>query len=345
MKSIYSNKLVVLWALIGVTTLITLVSGCGSGGGGGDQTPTPTPAPSNTPNPQPSTQPTPPPASGAEKIAFHSDRDGGFTGIYTMNTDGTGSKRITGTEYSAFGNISKDGKKIVFTDGAGRSDNIYIIDANGGTETQLTRNAGANRSPKFSPDGTKITFVSNRDGNFEIYVMNADGSNQKRLTNNTVIDIDPSFSPDSTKVIMQRYRLNVDYTSDIYTISATDGSNETKITNNAVGLQSAEPCYSPNGTYIAFHKFRGRFVDTDPQVYIMDANGSNEILLTNASTGINTLPYFSPDSKKIVYNNYKAGNGKNEIYVVNINGTDLKNITNTLGDESYPSWGGISVAN
>src|SRR5690349_4550194 len=49
---------------------------------------------------------------------------------------------------------------------------IYVMNANQGSQARLTNNAAADIAPTWSPDGTRIAFVSNRDGNNEIYVMN-----------------------------------------------------------------------------------------------------------------------------------------------------------------------------
>src|SRR5262249_24096622 len=86
-----------------------------------------------------------------------------------------------------------DGSKIAFASERGGNREIYLMNADGSNQTQLT-NSGFDDGPTFSADGSKIAFFTVRDGNAEIYVMNADGSNQVRLTNNTAIDDQPSFA-------------------------------------------------------------------------------------------------------------------------------------------------------
>ena len=76
---------------------------------------------------------------------------------------------------------SPDGRKIAFLNGRDGNSEVYVMNANGSGQRNLTRNPGNDADPAWSPDGRKIAFVSNRDGNDEIYVMNADGSGQRRL--------------------------------------------------------------------------------------------------------------------------------------------------------------------
>jgi len=68
------------------------------------------------------------------------------------------------------------------------ADEIYVMDADGSDQTQLTDNDANDAYPSWSPDGEKIAFTSIRDVDDEsefnaVYTMNADdGSDVTRLT-------------------------------------------------------------------------------------------------------------------------------------------------------------------
>ena len=85
-----------------------------------------------------------------------------------------------------------------------KTNEIYVMNADGTGQTRLTDNTAYDWGPSWSPDGSRIAFYSVRvDGahsDREIYVMNADGTGQTNLTNNDVYDSDPSWSPDGRQI-------------------------------------------------------------------------------------------------------------------------------------------------
>ncbi len=96
--------------------------------------------------------------------------------------------------------FSPDGSKIAFVSQVSGVDQVFVMNANGTGQQQLTL-SGANDSPSWSPGGTKIAFESNRTGNWQIFSMNAaDGSAQVRLTNDSGNDHHPAWSPDATTI-------------------------------------------------------------------------------------------------------------------------------------------------
>ena len=281
------------------------------------------------------------------QIAFVSGRSGNPE-IYVMDADGGNLRRLTDNSDRDFSPAwSPDGKRIAFIserDGHPRrvpgwfASEIYVMDADGGNQQNLTNNPSDDRSPSWSPDGKRIAFHSNREGrfNYEIYVMDADGGNLQRLTENPNLDEDPAWSPDGERIVFSSAREghvvhNLDITDEIYVMDA-DGGNQRRLTDNRNSDWS--PSWSPDGKRIAFMSDRkGDHIKFD--IYVMDADGGNQHKLTNHRTWDGS-PSWSPDSQRIVFNSNR--DGKSEIYVMDADGGNLQNLTNHPHSDYGPAW-------
>src|SRR2546425_7471611 len=152
-------------------------------------------------------------------LAFASDRQG-FSNVFLMQENGSKQTQLTDVPgYNARPNWSHDGRRITFT--ACRvtdfSCDIYVMNADGSGQTNLTHNFSTEQMSVWFPDDGRIAFVSDRDGSPQIYVMNADGSNPIRLTHDGAIDLLPSWSPDGTRIA---FETNRDGNGEVYVINA-----------------------------------------------------------------------------------------------------------------------------
>jgi TolB protein len=116
--------------------------------------------------------------------------------IYLLDVDGDLSdpaanfrrmRRLTNANYDSFFPAwSPDGSRLAYMrmDNSGR-DEIWIINADGSGERNLTRSPNSNDwHPAWLPDGSGIVFVSDRErgsNRYDLYVMDVDGSNVRRL--------------------------------------------------------------------------------------------------------------------------------------------------------------------
>jgi TolB protein len=111
--------------------------------------------------------------------------------------------------------FSPDGSQILFVreNGSNGNGEIWVMDTNGGRETQLTANTSYDfRDPSWSNDGGWIVFASNegrdagRNHNFDIWMMRADGSSPTSLTTNGSHDDSPSWSRNGRKIYFRSNR-------------------------------------------------------------------------------------------------------------------------------------------
>jgi len=98
-----------------------------------------------------------------------------------------------------------------------RGTDIFISNADGTNQINLTNGGGINEDPAFSPDGVKVIFTTNRDGNYEIYRININGTGIQRLTNAAGTDEFPVYSSDGSKIVFTSDR---DGNQEIYTMNA-----------------------------------------------------------------------------------------------------------------------------
>ncbi|TLX75435.1 MAG: hypothetical protein E6L05_02355 [Thaumarchaeota archaeon] len=87
--------------------------------------------------------------------------------------------------------------KIAFDSDRTGTEQIFVMNADGSGQTNLSNNAFFDASPSWSPDGTKISFHHGNSfgGSSQIFVMNADGSGQINLSNNAFNDNLPDWGP------------------------------------------------------------------------------------------------------------------------------------------------------
>ena len=197
---------------------------------------------------------------------------------------------------------------------------IFAMNSDGSSVTQLTNIPNDNYNPAWSPDGAKIAFVSD----WQVYVMNSDCSNTIKLTNMSVETYKPAWSPDGAKIAFVSYS-TLGY-NQIYVMNS-DGSGVTQLTNSP--NDNKDPAWSPDGKQIVFDSERkGQF-----EIFIMNFDGSGITQLL-AHSGDNYNPVWSPNGKQIAF--VSDTNGSPQIYVMNSDGSSLTQLTTNGGWD--PAW-------
>lgn len=163
-------------------------------------------------------------------IVFTSTRDGDLD-LYKMRLDGSELTRLTSTPgYDGGAFFSADGERIVWrasrpAPGPELDDyrallarrlvrpsrlEIWVMNADGTGQRQVTRLGAASFAPFFHPDGRRIVFASNvrdpRGRGFDLYLVDDDGSGLERITTHEAFDAFPMFSPDGRRLVFASNR-------------------------------------------------------------------------------------------------------------------------------------------
>jgi TolB protein len=167
-----------------------------------------------------------------DKIVFTSTRDGDPE-IYVCDIDGRNVRRLTETPgYDGGAFFSPDGTKIVYRANHPQGSDelakyreivekgyvrptrleLFVMDADGGNQRQITTNDKANFGPFFHPDGKRIVFSSNladpQGRNFDLFLIGVDGEGLDRVTYNETFDGFPMFSRDGKTLVFASNRRN-----------------------------------------------------------------------------------------------------------------------------------------
>jgi Tol biopolymer transport system component len=219
----------------------------------------------------------------------------------------------------------------------------------------------------FSPDGKALIFQSEREpGNpfYQIYTLDLESGDIARVSPGTGKTTCAFFRPGSDEVLFasthldpeatakqkaefdlrasgkqRRYSWDYDERMDIF-IARRDGSNLRQLTRTPG--YDAEASFSPDGQLVVFSSLREAYptnklsaadlkrLETDPSwfadIYLMNADGSNVRRLTD-TPGYDGGPFFSPDSRRIVWRRFNESGDRADVYTMNVDGSDVRRLT------------------
>ena len=273
-------------------------------------------------------------------LAFYSSGSGrNETWVIRITPDGRpGSPPIQATRGGGGGVWLQDGKIAYST--RKTITPIFVANADGSGEVQLTKFNNWNVCPRWSPDAKTIAFMTEygEEGRRAVWTVPSSGGEEKFLT----LGDSPAWSSDGKKIAFSAGTGRPPVTAKISIIPA-EGGEARELMNYDGALTNLD--WSPDGRSIAFSYSRGEDVKNPipdsrkdiEDIYIISMNGGMPKRLTQMDKkGFRfTSPRWSPDGKKIAfrsldYEGWEKGRPSEPIgiYTMDVEGGEPKLVIN-----------------
>jgi len=256
------------------------------------------------------------------KIVFASQRSGDWE-IYSMTPDGENVVNLTNSPANEGFPLANAAQLAFASDrsGAGLALLVMNLDGSGLVEIQTPLNS-ANRPTSWSPDGRYLIFESIQDAGPEQFLL--DLNIQELISFNQMYGANfEGWSANGSQLILSAPTgAGVEIA-----ISDLSGAIRQPLTNGSylAGL----PDWSPDGRQVAFAAVPPGSEVID--IYVVAAAGGEPANLTQSDSQ-DLFPRWSPDGSKIAFISTRDGNP--EIYVMESDGRNQTNLTNSPAQES-----------
>lgn len=234
--------------------------------------------------------------------------------------------------------FSPDGTHILFSRHEKDSWKLYLVAVSGGPPQPFSQDqlpVSATRA-NWSSRTNQVAFTGvSENGDSKIWIINGNGTNSHEVTvsglSNQVFY--PSWYPSGDQIAAMDAQEMVIKRLDVSTGAIFTVTDQKK-------LLTGMPSVSPNGQQIAFagQKNEGQKYDqTKNIVWIADENGDTHSLEANPAQG--RAPTWSPDGKRLAFESNRGSRaGLYAIYLINVDGTGLVQVTDPDLNADHPVW-------
>jgi len=124
--------------------------------------------------------------------------------LATIRPDGSELRAITHGGGYTYASFSPDGMSILHRRQHGQVSQIFLMNADGSGDHNLSGSSSTDGWPAWSPDGKRIVFSRHGENGFQIFVMNMDGTGVRQLTDAAGEFTNPRWSPNGKKILCGR---------------------------------------------------------------------------------------------------------------------------------------------
>jgi TolB protein len=253
--------------------------------------------------------------------------------ICLVNADGSGYRRLTTGDdlRHYYASVAPDGQSVVYSayNIQTKHFEIYELHLLTNETKMLTNHFGDLNAPEISPDGKTIVFTRYYldVAKPTTWLMDRDGTNLRQ-----VVDLaawDPTWSPDGSAIL---FASDMNQTSQLFIVNV-DGTDLRQV--GDFPFLRGRSDWSTQNLIVTYS---GR--PWERELYIMNSDGSGQHRISPPG-GNSQGPSFSPDGQWIAFTSYFDRYEVHgcEIYIMRVDGTDLRRLTDNEYCDYQPRWG------
>jgi serine/threonine protein kinase len=219
-----------------------------------------------------------------------------------------------------------DGRILYASDATGSAD-LWLMNADGSGQRQITSGQGRSYAPVPSPEGELIAFHSNRSGNWHIWRIRADGTDARQLTGSLRDGNWPQFTPDGNFIIFHQTDLKGSF--NLWKIPST-GGRALRLTQTL----TMHPAVSHRTAKIASW-YSATSDDPHWKLAVFGPEGGEPLQVFDPAVTVrpDTLLRWTPDGRAITFLEYR--NGVSNIWIQPVDGGVARRLTKFTSGEIF----------